>query len=80
MKKEFQAKDIPDQPIIDFLEALGRPACSYPGFDNSVANAVPEFAKDKPKLVLAKMNGMIKRGLVSGCGCGCRGDFTLGAP
>lgn len=28
-------------------------------------------------LVKAKMRRLIKRGLVHGCACGCRGDFTL---
>ena len=34
--------------------------------------------KDIPdQLVLAKMRQLIKRGLVDGCGCGCRGEFRL---
>ena len=77
MNKQFQAKDIPDQPIIDFLAKIGRPGCMFEGAENSMANAVPDFAKDKPKLVRAKMQSMIKRGIVDGCTCGCRGDFTL---
>jgi len=28
-------------------------------------------------LVKAKMRKLIKRGLVNGCACGCRGDFIL---
>jgi hypothetical protein len=28
-------------------------------------------------LVKAKMRRLLKRGLVDGCACGCRGDFTL---
>lgn len=35
--------------------------------------------RDEPevpqKVVLAKARKLIKRGLVSGCACGCRGDF-----
>lgn len=30
-----------------------------------------------PKLVLAKMRMMIRRGVVDGCDCGCRGDFVI---
>lgn len=29
------------------------------------------------KVILAKMRALMKKGLVSGCGCGCRGDFEL---
>ena len=29
------------------------------------------------KLVLAKCRGLIDRGLLNGCTCGCRGDFEL---
>lgn len=29
------------------------------------------------KLALAKMRMLIRKGLVDGCGCGCRGDFEL---
>lgn len=30
-----------------------------------------------PKLALAKMRMMIRRGVVDGCPCGCRGDFVI---
>ena len=43
--------------------------------DNSVRRAMP---KDIPfKLVVAKMKQMIKKGIVDGCGCGCRGDYVI---
>lgn len=29
------------------------------------------------KVVLAKLQKLIKRGLITGCACGCRGDFEL---
>jgi len=28
-----------------------------------------------PKVLLAKCRSMIKRGIITGCDCGCRGDF-----
>lgn len=31
------------------------------------------------KLVLGKMRMLMRRGLVTGCGCGCRGDFEITA-
>lgn len=32
-----------------------------------------------PEVILAKARAMLKRGLLTGCGCGCRGDFELTA-
>jgi hypothetical protein len=29
------------------------------------------------KVVLAKAKRLVKRGLISGCTCGCRGDFEI---
>ena len=78
----MQAKDIPEQPIIEFLEQLAkRPdgrhwGCCWKGFDNSVLNAMPEGTPEK--VGWAKMRAMIRKGLVYGCSCGgCRGDFRL---
>jgi hypothetical protein len=33
-----------------------------------------------PKVVLAKLRSARKRGLVDGCGCGCRGDWEVLIP
>jgi hypothetical protein len=47
------------------------------GGDNpmSLMHAVPDGTP--PKVLLAKLKAMIKKGLISGCVCGCRGDFEL---
>lgn len=77
----MQRKDIPVEPILQFLAGLDeRPATWFARadgspFDNSVLAAMP--AGTPPKLALAKMRGLIRRGVVKGCPCGCRGDFTL---
>jgi hypothetical protein len=73
----MQCKDIDDLPILKFLDSLhGRWANWFDAkFCNSVRNAMPPETPDK--LVLAKMKTLIRRGLVSGCDCGCRGDFVL---
>lgn len=75
----MQAKDIPEQPILDFLaqpEIANRLGATwFEGFDNSVQNAMPEGTP--AKVALAKMRSLVKRGLVAGCACGCRGDFQL---
>lgn len=70
----MQAKDVPDLPILAFLDSLyAAPATCFPGHTNSVQRAMPPDTP--PKVVLAKMRSLIKRGLVRGCACGCRGDF-----
>ena len=83
----MQCKDIPDEPVLRFLSGPFND-WPVPGWgtwfwaddykpSNSVANAMP--AGTPEKLVLAKMRRLINRGLVDGCGCGCRGDFELTA-
>lgn len=75
----MQCKDIPTQPVIDFLSTLDRGGTWFWSEvyqpDNSVVRAMPEGVNSK--LALAKMRKLIKAGLVEGCACGCRGDFRL---
>lgn len=75
----MQCKDIPDEPVLRFLHGLGRWGTWFwtddykP--DNSVLNVMPEGTPEY--LGLAKMRMLMRRGLVDGCDCGCRGDFEL---
>lgn len=76
----MQCKDIPDEPILAFLAENTHEfkwATHLKGFGlmPSVANAMPEGTPEK--LRRAKMGQLIKRGLVDGCTCGCRGDFYI---
>lgn len=75
----MQCKDIPDAPIlalIDQFRGQGSGWCNwYFGDERDVTNAMPEGTPEK--LRLAKMRQMIRRGVVDGCPCGCRGDFTI---
>lgn len=83
MNRKIQAKHISEIPILEFLEGLnGTWATWFPvknedgSFSkNSVMNAVPSGTPEK--VILSKMRSLIRRGLVDGCGCGCRGDFVL---
>lgn len=73
----MQCKNIPDRPILEFLANRNGEWAhwferSYPA---SVRNAMPDDVPDG--VVLAKMRRLIKRGLVDGCDCGCRGDFVI---
>jgi hypothetical protein len=79
----MQCKDIADVPILRLLADLP----PYPGgqariwgnwiFDDEadVRRVMPAGVPDK--LVLAKMRQLIRRGVVDGCPCGCRGDFEI---
>lgn len=78
----MQCKDIPDIPVLEFLRAFEGRWCHWyelgTSWDKlSVRHAMPE--NTPAKLVLAKMKMLMRRGLVTGCGCGCRGDFEITA-
>lgn len=72
----MQAKDIPEIPVLRFLAEKGG-WCNWFGadYENSVTHAMPTGTP--AKVALAKMRAMIKKGLVTGCACGCRGDFEI---
>lgn len=72
----LQCKDIPDAPILKFLDRLnGQWAGWWKYSKHDVRTAMPRDLPDN--LVLAKMRRLIERGLVDGCACGCRGDFVI---
>ena len=77
----MQCKDIPDLPILKFLQ--DNPGwCTWIKIDPPhtqhmpcVLNAMPEGTPSK--LARAKMARLIQRDLVTGCTCGCRGDYEI---
>lgn len=76
----MQCKNIPDRPILEFLAAIPNNewAFNFPldiSPNRSVLAAMPESVPHK--LAVVKMARLIDRGLVSGCGCGCRGDYVI---
>lgn len=75
----LQCKDIPTQPILDYLTKNGGIGCTHfvnPVWDRSVTrNAMPEGINEN--LALAKMRSLLKKKLVIGCDCGCRGDWEI---
>jgi hypothetical protein len=84
----MQCKDIPDRPIVQFIADLqGNWGTWFSWIDdatgdlvipeNSVVKAMPNGAGLPDKLVLAKIARLMKRGLIDGCPCGCRGDYEL---
>lgn len=78
----MQCKDISEIPILQWLAAHtneNRWSTHYQSEDItwSFAHIFPEEANWK--LRLAKLKGLVKRGLVDGCTCGCRGDWYITA-
>jgi hypothetical protein len=75
MKKTVQAKNITDQAIFKAIEAKRYEwAKAFPmaaWWD--IADCLSQFP---PKVVRAKLASMVKRKVLKGCPCGCRGDFT----
>ena len=72
----LHCKDIPDRPILEFLAQKPEKFhtwCDWEGMDVKVA--MPEGVPHK--LAWAKMNRLMKRKLVDGCDCGCRGDYVI---
>ena len=72
----LHCKDIPDRPILELLAqkpGVFHTWCDWEGTDVKVAMppGVPH------KLARAKMGMLIKRKLVAGCPCGCRGDYHI---
>jgi hypothetical protein len=75
--KGFKCKDISDRPILELLDSYrGKGFCMlWADALPSVQQAMPNWVNDN--LARAKMGMLIRRGVVDGCDCGCRGDFTI---
>ena len=72
----MKCSDIPDKPILEFLAKNPEEWHNwYFGDEKDVSQVMPSDVPEK--LVLAKMRQMIRRGVVDGCPCGCRGDFVI---
>lgn len=84
MNNKFKAADIADEDFLLAIEyeinnarnpAQGTWATwGYEGADFGLQLRFSEFPR---KVLLAKARRLIKRGLLTGCACGCRGDFEL---
>lgn len=70
----MKCQDIPDRLILEFLlHKKPTLVTSFTGFDNSIHNAVTP----PTRMIMAKMKQLIRKGLLTGCTCGCRGDFQI---
>ncbi len=81
----MKAADIPDIEMLEFIDGLkpGRiPKWNLePYWITRSEILLPEveyrFRMFPVKVVRAKLARMIKRGLLNGCACGCRGEFEV---
>ena len=71
----MQAKDLSDARMYEALAAV-RGRRGVPQW-SSLWDVQGELPKVPPKVVLAKLRSMVKRGVLRGCACGCRGDFEI---
>jgi len=74
----MQCKDIEERPILEFLFKHKDGWCFNFDPKDCERSVYFAFPKDVPhKLLVSKMRNMIKKGLVDGCDCGCRGDYQI---
>ncbi len=73
-KMQPQSKDISD---ISVLNAIKKTTAEHGGMWSCLGHVQEELAQFPERVVLAKLKSMIKRKLIDGCACGCRGEFTI---
>lgn len=81
------ARDIPNEMFLSIVDRLQREDATARQIDVKwvavmrweVAEQLGavEYRDPLQKVVLAKARRLIRRGLLSGCYCGCRGDLSL---
>lgn len=72
MDKRLQAKHVPDEALLAEIDRQNRERPHYAG---AIWWEAAERLGLPGKIVLAKARALVKRGIVEGCCCGCRGDF-----
>lgn len=69
----MQCKDIPDAPLVRFVARkqteLGTWVCVW--------DLEPPYSELPDNLFRAKMGKLINKGYLTGCNCGCRGDYEV---
>ena len=67
--KQLQAKSISDDDVLRAIDA-----------GHGSIWELESALNYPPKVVLAKLRSLVKRGVLHGCTCGCRGDFRRTEP
>jgi len=85
-RMKIQAKHIRAEDMLALIEAINaipkmyRRGYPYFEFRKSWANTWDIFAlwpDIPPKVIMAKLRNLEKKGLIDGCTCGCYGGFTV---
>lgn len=71
----MKCSDISDREVLEIVKVINGPSEKWAS--HWWGPLYEFFLKYPPKLALAKMRQLYKRGLVDGCPCGCRGDWVL---
>lgn len=79
----MQTKDLDTNEMLDVIDKLST-SKEYP-WDDYTKDKHPVFIDDiftcypkvPQKLIVSKLRNLIKKGLITGCACGCRGDFEV---
>lgn len=69
--KLIQAKNITDEEIFGVVDKVRKEENIWTN-RWQLEESLPQYP---PKVILAKCASMIRRGILDGCTCGCRGDF-----
>lgn len=73
MSQRPKASDITDDVMMGaFRSVRGKNGVPEWAALSDIQGALPSWPK---RVVLAKLRSLVKRGLLDGCTCGCRGDF-----
>lgn len=73
---KLQAKDLPDADIVAAIKATqGLNGVPHWSARSDIDARPPQWPR---RVVLAKLASLVKRKIISGCTCGCRGDFEFG--
>ncbi len=73
----MQCKDLSTIKILTFLDQHRGQWATWQAIDTYMPSVGALFPDAADKLVRAKMAQLIGKGLVSGCSCGCRGDYEI---
>lgn len=73
MTKTIQAKHVSDIDVLKFIDQQNKESGPWMMRQDVEAH----FKPIPPKVVLSKLRALLKKRLIDGCGCGCRGDFTM---
>lgn len=71
MNKTLQAKHVDEQKVLALIDRIEKEEGRWTlVVDLEKALELPR------KVILAKMAALIKRKVIGGCACGCRGDYS----